>query len=101
MSVPSERTVALLAGLFKVEPHELIAGTTYPIAKAERLPVVVARYTEIELQLRVLEHDAMHGRLDDPAVVADWDVTLRVLAKEAHDRREQAAIERARRFLLR
>jgi transcriptional regulator with XRE-family HTH domain len=101
MSVPSERTVAMLAGIFKLEPHELIAGTSYPTAKAERLPVVVARYTEIELQLHVLEHDAISGRLDDPAVVADWDVRLRLLAKDAHDRREQAAVERARRFLLR
>ena len=38
MTVPGERTVVLLAGLFKVEPHELVAGTTYPLAKADRLP---------------------------------------------------------------
>src|SRR3954447_5135504 len=42
MSQPGERTVALLAGLFRLEPHELVAGTTYPPAKAERLPVVTA-----------------------------------------------------------
>ena len=41
MSDPGERTVALLAGVFKVEPHELVADTNYPAAKAERLPVVV------------------------------------------------------------
>ena len=40
MTVPGERTVVLLAGLFKIEPHELVAGTNYPLAKAERLPVV-------------------------------------------------------------
>ena len=40
-TTPGERTVALLAGLFKIEPHELVAGTDYPLAKAERLPVVV------------------------------------------------------------
>ena len=40
ISNPGERTVALLAGVFKVEPHELVAGTDYPQAKAERLPVV-------------------------------------------------------------
>ena len=39
-SVPSERTITLLAGVFKLEPHELVADTGYPIAKAERLPVV-------------------------------------------------------------
>src|SRR5438105_2450111 len=49
--VPSERTIVLLAGLFKQEPHELVEGTNYPAAKAERLPLVACRYTEVELQL--------------------------------------------------
>src|SRR3954447_25783623 len=57
MSDPSERTVALLAGVFKVDPHELVAGTSYPSAKADRLPLVVARYTEVELQLELLDND--------------------------------------------
>ncbi len=57
MSVPSERTVVLLAGLFKVEPHELVDGTTYPIAKAERLPPVATRHTDVELQLALCEND--------------------------------------------
>jgi transcriptional regulator with XRE-family HTH domain len=57
MSVPSERTVVLLAGLFKVEPYDLVAGTAYPHAKVERLPLVAARYTEVELQLAVCEND--------------------------------------------
>jgi len=57
LQVPSERTVALLAGVFKHEPHELVADTYYPSAKAERLPFVVARYTEIEHQLALLERD--------------------------------------------
>jgi len=43
LATPSERTVALLAGLFKIEPHDLIQGTGYPLAKAERLPAVVCR----------------------------------------------------------
>src|SRR5262245_66277336 len=50
ISVPSERTVALLAGAFHLEPLDLVDGTAYPEAKAERLPLVAARYTEIELQ---------------------------------------------------
>src|SRR5688572_11380530 len=29
-TTPGERTIALLAGLFKMEPHELVAGTNYP-----------------------------------------------------------------------
>src|SRR4051812_49532296 len=35
---PGERTVALLAGVFKVEPHELVAGPTKPLPQSERLP---------------------------------------------------------------
>src|SRR5690349_4972821 len=70
MSVPGERTIALLAGLFKLEPHELVEGTDYPTAKAERLPVVVNRYTEVELQLRLLELDEERGL--DPQRRADW-----------------------------
>ena len=55
ISTPGERTVALLAGVFKVEPHELVAGSDYPVAKAERLPVVAARYKEVEHRLALLD----------------------------------------------
>lgn len=57
LQVPSERTIALLASVFNCEPADLVAGTYYPPAKAERLPLVVARYTELEKQLCLLEHD--------------------------------------------
>jgi len=30
LSIPSERTVVLLAGLFDTEPHLLVAGSNYP-----------------------------------------------------------------------
>lgn len=97
MSTPGERTIALLAGLFKVEPHDLVAGTNYPSAKAERLPVVVCRYTEVELQIRLLALDTERG-LDD-ARRADWTERLRVLAKGTHDRRQRALLADARRRL--
>jgi transcriptional regulator with XRE-family HTH domain len=54
VTVASERTVALLAGVFGCEPPELVAATDYPVAKAERLPAVVARHTEVAHQLAVL-----------------------------------------------
>ncbi len=54
LSVPGERTVTLLAGVFECEPHELVGDTDYPPAKAERLPLVTARYTEVAHQLAVL-----------------------------------------------
>ncbi len=90
LTLPSERTVALLAGMFKCEPWELVAGTDYPDAKAERLPTVVCRYTEVELQLRLLEADEKAGRLEG------WDARLGILAKDAQDRREREAIREAR-----
>ena len=86
LTVPGERTIALLAGIFKLEPHELVTGTDYPIAKAERLPVVVTRYTEVELQLRLLALDTERGL--DTRTRADWLQRLRILAKGVEDRRE-------------
>lgn len=98
LSPPSERTVALLAGIFKVEPAELVADTDYPTAKADRLPLSVPRYTEVELQLALFEHDlALLGRL--PAAVAEdlldgWRTrlgSLADLAPRADDRAQLAA----------
>ncbi|MEZ5143869.1 MAG: helix-turn-helix domain-containing protein [Acidimicrobiales bacterium] len=100
-SQPGERTVALLAGVFKVEPLDLVAGTTYPPAKADRLPVVAARYTEVELQLALLDGDL--GWLDHvPAslavqVLTRWQSRLGLLAEGAHDRREQLLVADAAR----
>jgi transcriptional regulator with XRE-family HTH domain len=90
LATPSERTVALLSGLYKIEPHDLVHGTAYPLAKAERLPAVVCRYTEVELHLRLLEADEVAGRLEG------WGERLRLLAKETHDRRERALVAAAR-----
>jgi transcriptional regulator with XRE-family HTH domain len=92
MSVPGERTVVLLAGVFKLEPHELVAGTTYPPGKADRLPVVAARYTEVELQLALLEHDLAAPSLD-------WRPRLRALLQSTYDQRERALLEAALRKL--
>jgi transcriptional regulator with XRE-family HTH domain len=87
MSLPSERTVVLLAGLFKVEPVELVGGTKYPMAKAERLPAVAARHTEVELQLALCENDlGWAERVGGTAardVVDRWRPALATLAKQA------------------
>lgn len=96
MSQASERTVALLAGVFHLEPHELVAGTSYPIAKAERLPAVVARYTEIELQLRLLDADlAWCAESPDDVrgrVIAAWRLRLDEMARAAGDIHERAQL---------
>jgi len=77
LALPSERTVVLLAGLFKVEPHELVAGTNYPNAKQERLPATVCRYTELELQLALLRRDLTwleRLRTDPTSAVSQADI---------------------------
>lgn len=66
LTIPNERTITLLAGLFKLTPHTLVDGTTYPQAKAERLPLVACCYTELEMDLALMENDlAWLDRLKD------------------------------------
>jgi len=101
ISVPGERTVTLLAGLFKLEPHELVSGTNYPPAKAERLPVVACRYTEVELQLRLLDSDIERtGAGFDPVLAEEWRRRLAKLRRATHDLRERTAIDEAIRELI-
>lgn len=109
---PGERTVALLAGVFHREPHELVAGTSYPVAKADRLPLVVARYTEVEHTLALLDADlrwldADGGRPDGTAqdvaerVRSEWSARLSALSAEVLDVGEAEALAEARRRLRR
>jgi transcriptional regulator with XRE-family HTH domain len=99
LSDPGERTVALLAGIFKIEPHDLVAGTSYPTAKAQRLPVVVARYTEVELQLALVERDLSWLDHAAPAeaerVLDQWRSRLGLLLDETHDPRDRQAVAEA------
>lgn len=102
MSIPGERTVALLAGLFALEPHELVVGTDYPSAKAERLPVVVARYTEVEHQLALLARDLRwidQGGSSDGAdvVMVEWELRLGALLRDTHDPGERDLVVAAQR----
>ncbi|HEX4821807.1 MAG TPA: helix-turn-helix transcriptional regulator [Acidimicrobiales bacterium] len=100
MTVPGERTIVLLAGLFKVEPRELVADTNYPIAKAERLPAVAARYTEIELLLALLDNDVAWlertNGADERRVLDEWEARLRVIDEHALDLRERELLREAR-----
>ena len=98
-SVPGERTVTLLAGIFGLEPHELVEGTSYPMAKVDRLPLVAARHTEVELQLRLLDRD-LRWLESAPAAVAErvvgeWRRDLRALRDAALDPRQRALVEAA------
>ncbi len=104
ISVPGERTVALLAGAFHVEPLELVDETTYPVAKAERLPLVAARYTEIELQISLMRRDLewvrrLCSQPNGPALAQDvsgeWRCRLGRLLAAATDPRERRLLDEA------
>ncbi|MEQ1787887.1 MAG: helix-turn-helix transcriptional regulator [Acidimicrobiales bacterium] len=96
LSTAGERTVALLAGVFGMEPHELVAGTTYPVAKADRLPLVVAQHTEAELQCRLLDRDVeafLHT--GDRSFLDGWSARLAELREGAHDLRQRELLDQA------
>jgi hypothetical protein len=77
--IPSERTVTLLAGVFKITPHELVDGTTYPLAKAEKLPLTTCSYTAFELELALLETSWLVGGLGN--WLGEYAVRVRALAR--------------------
>jgi transcriptional regulator with XRE-family HTH domain len=98
-SEPGERTVTLLAGIFGMEPHELVRGTSYPQAKSDRLPLVAARHTEVELQLALMERDLRWLESAPPAmaaqVVATWRGDLAELADRTVEPRQRELLGRA------
>jgi transcriptional regulator with XRE-family HTH domain len=84
LNTPGERTVALLAGLFRMEPHDLVAGHLLPAWPSPTgCPLVVARWTEVEHQLAlvdglVLEQGSGH-QVEAVAVLGE-DLTAALLA---------------------
>jgi transcriptional regulator with XRE-family HTH domain len=98
-SVPGERTTTLLAGIFGLEPWELVEGTSYPMAKVDRLPLVAARHTEVELQLRLLERDRRWlesaPRAMAAEVMAEWRRTLIDLELRTADPRQRELVRSA------
>jgi transcriptional regulator with XRE-family HTH domain len=96
LSTPGERTVALLAGVFGLEAHELVDGTTYPAGKADRLPLVVNRHTEVELQVRLLDRDLevvlRHGHVQ---LLDGWAERLNGLRSATFDPRQLELLDQA------
>ena len=99
-SVPGERTVALLAGLAKLSPHAFVDGSDYPVAKADRLPLTAAAYTEVELQFRLLEADLrwLEAAPSDVArtELRSWLLRLEALDTDTVDRHERGLLADAR-----
>ncbi|MFZ6029624.1 MAG: helix-turn-helix transcriptional regulator [Chloroflexota bacterium] len=107
LTIPGERTVTLLAGLFKMLPYELVEDTTYPKAKAERLPQVTCAYTPLEVDLALLENDlAWLARLAQPDIhrAADeirqqWAARLDRWVEQTIDEREKELLAAAQQRL--
>jgi transcriptional regulator with XRE-family HTH domain len=101
LTPPSERTVTLIAGLFKLEPWQLVRDTDYPVARAERLPSVVTRYTQAELLTTVV--DALVESLADPdrrsarVVLEPWRARVMAELEVASDEGERALLVDAQR----
>jgi len=109
LSFPSERTVTLLAGLFKIAPHELALNTTYPKAKAEKLPWTVCFYTQLEVDIKLIENDfAWLDRLLDNSqrrqyaneIYQYWTNRLHHLEQDCIDPNEIELIARYKEKLL-
>jgi hypothetical protein len=101
LNLPSERTVTLLAGLFKCTPFELVNGTTYPGAKAERLPGSVCCYTKLEVDLALMQNDLdwLEKLADSPrleklqkTIINRWTRRLKMWACQAVSENENAMI---------
>ena len=108
LTIPSERSITLMAGIFKLSPLELVNATTCPKAKAERLPEVASLYTELELQYALLVNDSEWlQRLDDPkqksrdlcAVSEKWSLKLKQWNLSYLDDRERHLISKMSRIL--
>lgn len=96
LALPSERTIVLLAGLFGMEPPELVAGTSYPTAKAERLPAIACRYTEVEMQLALMRRDLAWAAATTAELQCrlsgEWCARLSMLLDQAMDQEEERAL---------
>lgn len=108
LTLPSERTVTLLAGLFKRSPYELVEGTTYPQAKSERLPEMVCCYTQLELEIALLHNDLewlrrLAGIPEEREIRENlrrkWRTRLGYWGKNCFEVREQVMIATAMRTL--
>ena len=101
LTPPSERTVTLIAGLFKLEPWQLVRDTDYPVARAERLPSVVTRYTQAELVTTVV--DALVESLADAdhraarVVLEPWRARVMAELEMASDEGERTLLIDAQR----
>jgi len=108
LTIPSERSITLMAGIFKLSPMELVQDTSYPKAKAERLPKGTTIYTQLELELALLKNDCFWfdqlNNSDSRTVllhqaVDKWSSRLESWSHEDCDDQESRLLSEIRRVL--
>jgi transcriptional regulator with XRE-family HTH domain len=108
LTIPSERSITLMAGVFKLSPTDLVEGTSYPQAKAERLPELTTTITELELNLALLRNDLEWlDCLDDhdtksvhsQAVLNRWSSRLENWSIRIHDDHEAKILQEMRQMI--
>jgi len=109
LSIPGERTIALLASVFRIAPLEFVSGSTYPQAKADRLPLTVAWYTERDHQLSMLNRDMLWLRRITHSierhrlaaqVVDEWLPQINIWLNECYDEDEKQGLIDVRKLLM-
>ena len=83
----------------------MVEGTTYPLAKAERLPETACSYTQLELDLALFENDLegleIHPNSPEkPMLTAQllerWSPRLGSLAEAVSGEHERELLDKAR-----
>lgn len=70
LTIPSERTITLMAGVFKLSPIDMVEATSYPLGKTERLPELTTIFTHLEMSLALINNDIQWlDRLSDPVLL--------------------------------
>lgn len=108
LTLPSERTITLLAGLFKIPPHRLVEESDYPPAKADRLPQIACCHTQLEMDLALMSKDfewlnemekiaIIPGEFDRlfTTVISKWRTRLDEWTREWLDNHESQLLEQA------
>ena len=93
MRVASERTIVILSGVFGIDPLSFVNGTSYPMAKAERLPVIAALHTEVDMALALCAAETeVAARSGNAGLLVEraswWAQRLRVLERRWPDERD-------------
>lgn len=109
LSIPSERTITLMASVFRCNPFDLVNDTSYSLAKADRLPQTIAWFTQREQQLALLTRDLdWLQRINDKRelrrlsteVTGEWLPQLTRWLNDCYDDKERQELLRLRGLLL-